>query len=814
VKVGDFGLAKSLLSDSHLTRTGAFLGTPLFVSPEQARADPVDHQTDVYSVAATLYYLLTGRAPHQTRDAAATLARIGSDSVTSLRHLRPELPASLDQAVLRGLERDRKRRWRDLAELRTALLPFIANHDRPAPLSLRLTAYALDWGLFLPAMLATVFLLPAPEFLQAVPLLPLFWKLWTVPWLLYFFFLEAFWGCSLGKRLLGLRVRAADASWSVIPRCIVVRTVVFVGCVNVPYVVVGRALRLAGAPDWLLFPAVFVVHILSVLFVFLPQWRRARGQGLHDLLSNTRVIALPEARRAWTPALPTDAHALQQPAGLPEQIGPFVVCGAFRWVGDGGLVAAHDPALGRPVWIHLRPLDAPPLDEARRAVSRSTRLRWLTGGCQHDWQWDAFQAPPGCSLLSLIEGEGPLTWPEAQPLLEQLTTEVVAACREGTLPVPLALGQVWVQPSGRVQLLDTPPGLEGTGGPHLTCTTDEAPALRLLGQTAALVLEGKPRPASVVPQPLRAPLPGAVARLLNRLPGLDAAPLDGLAPFQAELTALRDHPAEVRAAPRAGALASLAVLLLPGLAALFLLPSLDHAWQLRRLQAEIDWLTGAGDLLQDSDRRATLVAKLPADAPGRDLLHSAYADGLPPPWLTAQLAHASNAFADYHQPLTWPDEVAFKALRWLGPPVGADDIKGPQLLEAALGRRPEMVCPPTVPFRHLLYILVPPLLWVVWAFLARGGLVWPVLGLTLVRPDGRRATRGQCAVRALLVWLVPVLLLLASLGVTATAPRWGELALCLQMLAAAVLASYVLLALRFPPRGLHDRLAGTYLVPR
>src|SRR5262249_21943891 len=154
--------------------------TPLYVSPEQARADPVDHQTDVYSVAATLYFLLTGRAPHQTGDAAATLARIGSDPVVPLRRQRPELPAALDHVVLRGLERDRKRRWRDLAELRAALLPFVADHARPAPISLRLTAYALDWGLFLPPMLATVFLLPPPEFVQAVPLLPLFWKLWTV----------------------------------------------------------------------------------------------------------------------------------------------------------------------------------------------------------------------------------------------------------------------------------------------------------------------------------------------------------------------------------------------------------------------------------------------------------------------------------------------------------------------------------------------------------------------------------------------------------------------------------------------------------
>src|SRR5262249_48355158 len=60
VKVGDFGLARSLAADARLTRTGTFLGTPLFAAPEQVKSEAVDAQSDVYSVAATLYFLLTG----------------------------------------------------------------------------------------------------------------------------------------------------------------------------------------------------------------------------------------------------------------------------------------------------------------------------------------------------------------------------------------------------------------------------------------------------------------------------------------------------------------------------------------------------------------------------------------------------------------------------------------------------------------------------------------------------------------------------------------------------------------------------------
>jgi hypothetical protein len=125
VKVGDFGLAKSGSRGAHLTKSGTFLGTPHFASPEQVRGDPIDARTDVYSTAATLYYLLTGQPPFPGNDAAATLARIVSDPAPSVLPLRPEVPAALDRVILRGLERDREHRWQDLEELRQALLPFL-----------------------------------------------------------------------------------------------------------------------------------------------------------------------------------------------------------------------------------------------------------------------------------------------------------------------------------------------------------------------------------------------------------------------------------------------------------------------------------------------------------------------------------------------------------------------------------------------------------------------------------------------------------------------------------------------------------------
>ena len=121
VKVGDFGLSKSLDSDAGLTAERvSFIGTPLYASPEQIKRDDVNARTDVYSVSATLYYLLSGRPPFQADDAAAVLAKIVSEAPTPLRTLRPDVPAALEAAVMRGLEHDRDRRWQDLGRLRKA----------------------------------------------------------------------------------------------------------------------------------------------------------------------------------------------------------------------------------------------------------------------------------------------------------------------------------------------------------------------------------------------------------------------------------------------------------------------------------------------------------------------------------------------------------------------------------------------------------------------------------------------------------------------------------------------------------------------
>ena len=106
VKVGDFGLAKSLAAedDRHITHTGAFLGTVLFASPEQIRGEPLDYGSDVYAICATLYYLLQGEAPYQHESVTAALAKAISEPPPSICARQPQVSRALERVVFRGLE--------------------------------------------------------------------------------------------------------------------------------------------------------------------------------------------------------------------------------------------------------------------------------------------------------------------------------------------------------------------------------------------------------------------------------------------------------------------------------------------------------------------------------------------------------------------------------------------------------------------------------------------------------------------------------------------------------------------------------------
>ncbi len=117
VKVVDFGLARRQSGPSDLSRTDMVLGTPAYMSPEQALARGVDFRTDVYSLGATFYYLLTGEPPFGGDTPIAVMMRHVHDPVRPVRELNPRVPEAVASVIERMLAKDPDRRygsWDDL----------------------------------------------------------------------------------------------------------------------------------------------------------------------------------------------------------------------------------------------------------------------------------------------------------------------------------------------------------------------------------------------------------------------------------------------------------------------------------------------------------------------------------------------------------------------------------------------------------------------------------------------------------------------------------------------------------------------------
>jgi len=127
VRVTDFGLAKRLQDDSGLTVTGIPMGTPSYMPPEQAegRWGEVTVRSDVYSLGATLYALLTGRPPFQAATRSETMLQVSHRDPLPLRQLNPSLPRDLETVCAKCLEKDPRRRYGSADDLAEELKRFL-----------------------------------------------------------------------------------------------------------------------------------------------------------------------------------------------------------------------------------------------------------------------------------------------------------------------------------------------------------------------------------------------------------------------------------------------------------------------------------------------------------------------------------------------------------------------------------------------------------------------------------------------------------------------------------------------------------------
>jgi serine/threonine-protein kinase len=154
-KVADFGLAKQLDSDAGHTQSGALLGTPSYMAPEQARGQvqAIGPATDVYALGAILYECLTGRPPFRGITVLDTLEQVQTQEPVPPSRLQPKLPRDLETICLKCLQKEQGRRYASAEALANDLSRFLRGDSieaRPTPAMERL----LVWSRRRPAVAA------------------------------------------------------------------------------------------------------------------------------------------------------------------------------------------------------------------------------------------------------------------------------------------------------------------------------------------------------------------------------------------------------------------------------------------------------------------------------------------------------------------------------------------------------------------------------------------------------------------------------------------------------------------------------------
>jgi eukaryotic-like serine/threonine-protein kinase len=820
VKVGDFGLSISTLTRDvqHELETTGFEGTPQFAAPEQLRGEPLDVRADIYAVGATLYYLLTGRPPLDTPDFRELVSKVASETPQSPRALRRDIPRGLAGVVLRCLAKAPAGRPQSYAELADLLRPYGSADEVPAPLGARFIAWIADSVVFaIMTWLLSVSAWTAATLGSATTLL----QLASWPWLtgaIYYFVLEGCWGASLGKRLMGLRVssRASSGWW---PR-IGLRTAVFHTPQLIHTLLMLAATRGSLAPSvgytanaapsgwhWNLPPYALVSLLLTVLLWLLTillfsTARRGNGwTGVHELLSRTRVVQ--RNVRAVASAAPKASPADLGPAlSSLGRIGPYAVQSAVGETGAGRLFVGIDPILRRHVWIHEVPPGTPPVEAARRDTSRPGRLYWLAGRRSATENWDAFEAPRGEPLLS-----GPSTsgWPEVHRSLTSLAIELDASVREGMDLQPV-LAQVWKKADGHLVLLDFSwPGLTGSdANEHLSpVALLAAVSARALGPTA---------------EPI-APLSGT--KLLNRLASGAPPPLADVKTELVRLASTPNRPSRVRRA------VPIVMAAMP-VAALVLIVSVMLPMFARSLQGDagnmfrqrndfMRWMTWLSDSGADSEfktrEQRTAAEQYVAAHFGSQLTSDEFWNTQAPqiePFLTMRRTAAEIAV---RYPAVSPDELA-----------RASAIVAPQIQELAAETANLGANVPAggEALRGLVangFASIPVLLSIVCGVISvlavPGGLVTRALRHAVVRRDGCEIGRARSAIRFLVAWS-PVLVWIGCVGVPMFgAPRVSpDMAFVVGSLVFLLMAAGGAWTIASPGRGPHDRIAGTWVVPR
>jgi hypothetical protein len=561
----------------------------------------------------------------------------------------------------------------------------------------------------------------------------------------------------------------------------------------------GAADAAAAGPIASLAVAMITCGTLGALF---STARRRNGYAaVHDIASGTRVVM---HRRRVEARAENDASRVARALAIgPSRIGPYlvdeaVVAAAHRLGDTSTLVEGYDDRLRRPVWIRRLPPGTPSLSPLRRDLGRPARPRWLAGRRSGAECWDAFEAADGRSLVEAAVVAQP--WSRVRHWLADLTHELVAGLADGSLP-ELEVDRVWIGADDRARLLDWPAATALAVTPPVAL---RSPGLsgccRFLYRVAMYALCGS-APARAASDGIGLALPVAARNLLV---GLRDGRYESAGTLAADVDRALRTPATVSRATRAIQLAMSGSLpLIVPLIALYALAMIVRVTnvdpQLMDLQFSLDRIADTDTPPEQRAALETYVAthlRATVDDP------STWARSFPF-GRTPEVHARARRIVDAHATVS-PEASAH-----------AETVA-----QAYLGReRKRLVDMQSPEARNKTVLLsakytlcATAILALMTAFLLRGGLTFRALGTALVRRDGRDVSRLRALARAAITWSPAILIVVLPRVSDALAGSSGDRVLL--VLQAIVMLGGGGWAIVRPSRGIPDRLAGTWLVPR
>ncbi|MBC8876360.1 MAG: protein kinase, partial [Planctomycetes bacterium] len=131
VKLADFGLARAI-DDTEITGAGVVVGTPQYMSPEQARGEPVDHRSDLFGLGCVMYAMCTGRSPFRAATVVDAIRRVCDDTPRRIHKVNPDIPDWLVEIIDRLLAKQPDDRFQSASEVAELLGGHLAHLQRPA----------------------------------------------------------------------------------------------------------------------------------------------------------------------------------------------------------------------------------------------------------------------------------------------------------------------------------------------------------------------------------------------------------------------------------------------------------------------------------------------------------------------------------------------------------------------------------------------------------------------------------------------------------------------------------------------------------